>query len=72
MSIKTRLDLLERKYKGVIKNPFADMTDEELKALAHQEPSLAELKNVPKNFWCIYNAEFGEGYVERRLKGVVC
>lgn len=72
MSIRTRLDLLERKYKGVIKNPFADMTDEELKELARQEPSLEELKSVPKNFWCIYEAEFGEGYVERRLKGAVC
>ena len=67
MSNKTRLDLLERKYKGIIKNPLADLTDEELKELARQEPSIEELKSVPKNFWCIYEAEFGEGYVARRL-----
>lgn len=68
MSIKTRLDLLERRFRGTINNPFADMTDEELAELARQEPSIEELRNVPKKFWCIYEAEFGEGYVERRLR----
>lgn len=68
MSHKTRLDALERRYNNTPYNPLANMTDEEIEELARQEPTIEELTNLPDYGKAILEAEFGEGYVERRLR----